>query len=40
MDKFNKYLKYKNKYITLKLDNQIGSGKKLIFKNNRNKKGY
>ena len=36
MDKFNKYLKYKNKYITLKLDNQIGSGKKLIFKNNRN----
>jgi hypothetical protein len=28
MDYFNKYLEYKNKYLTLKLNNQIGSGKK------------
>jgi ubiquinone/menaquinone biosynthesis C-methylase UbiE len=32
MDKFNKYLKYKKKYINLKLNNQIGSGKKLKLK--------
>ena len=30
MDKFNKYLKYKKKYLALKLNNQIGSGKKLV----------